>query len=323
MDGFSASRPSCDNCRDAVPSRRAAQPGHPRLQVITNRIYQIFRDSFDFVVLVHADAEKPDSLYFGKCFPVQNQVRGIGKKLFNDSGKWGSTGRLKGVVHLTRNDAIREGPILHELSHLWANEFMETGQDGHWGFTGVGGQLGGFQRIVHLRDNYYKGFVPGQTGFSPASNWGNALPYAPLELYLMGLLSAEEVPPITIAQNPEGDPSHNGLFTASGLDTICMEDLVQKHGLRKPAFPEAQNEFRGVVVLLSEAPVSDFLFDRINEEVRQFAAPGAPVRNWRLPNNWWGKENFFSATGGRGCLELGKLESLLKEPAVTMHIAKQ
>jgi hypothetical protein len=281
---------------------------------MTSRIYKTFTDSFDFLFFIYDDYEKSDSLYYGKCFPVRNDVRGIGKDLFDRSGDYGSDGKLQGIVHLTRNNAIREGPILHELMHVWANEYLDTGVDGHWGYTGVGGQLGGFQRLVHVRDNFYKGFVERQTGFSLRSNWGNSLPYSPLELYLMGMIPPEEVPPIPMAVDPKGDPVHNGLFTASRIDTVCIEDLIKEHGPRQPDHIQARLSFRGLVVLVSDAPVSPSLFDRVSEDVRLFALDEQPPRNWRHRHNWWGKENFFSATGGRACMELGYLEEVLRQP---------
>ena len=279
---------------------------------LMNRIYEVFQDSFDFVFFIYDDYRKPDSLYYGKCFPVQNTAQGIGKKIFDQSQEFGSFSKLKGIIHLTRNTAIREGPILHELMHIWGNDIMKTDIAGHWGYTGVGGQLGGFQRLVHLRDNYYKGFVEGHTGFSLESNWGNTTPYSPLELYLMGLLPPEDVPPIKIAINPEGDPSHNGLFTAEGIDTICIEDIIRENGERQPDFLSSQESFRGLVVLVSDAPVSEFLFDKVSDDAKQFSLQGPPRRNWREWPNWWGKENFYSATQGLACLELGFLEEVLR-----------
>lgn len=294
--------------------KNALKSGIVDNEYLAEKIYKVFKDSFDFMIFLYNDEEKPDSLYFGKCFPVQNQVSGIGKRVFDDSPKYRSEGRLKGIIHLRRNDAVREGPILHELIHVWANEFLETDAKGHWGFTGVGGQLGGFQRLVHLRDEYYKGFVEGQTGFSPETNWGNAVPYGSLELYLMGLLPESEVPPIQIAINAKGNPSINGLFTADRIDSICIEDLIAVHGPRIPDQQSAQNEYRGIVVLVSSAPVSAPLMDRISEDIHQFSLPHQPEQNWRKLRHWRGKENFFTATRGLACLELGNLEEAMRSP---------
>ena len=92
----------------------------------------------------------------GQLIQVSNDISGIGLSAFDNSFIYGSSGKLKSVMHLTRRDYLRAGPSLHELMHNWGNFGIDTegtfnGTDffafqPHWGFTGGNskGQVGWF-----------------------------------------------------------------------------------------------------------------------------------------------------------------------------------
>jgi hypothetical protein len=90
-------------------------------------------------------------------------------------------------------DPLRGGPSLHELMHTVANFDLPTAYGGHWGYSSVNGQLGGWDPATFqdLGGGRYK-----VKPFGAFANGGNGVPYAPLELFMLGLVPASEVPPI-------------------------------------------------------------------------------------------------------------------------------
>lgn len=140
---------------------------------LTNRIYNHFEDAFDFIVFASNESStRSGAAYSGRYFGVQNDTPGISVSFFDRTGLYGSAGALQGAIHLTTKSGLRGGPSLHEFMHRWAN-FLESIPPGapvgpHWGFAGVGGQLGGFEpgTLQHLGGNLYDADGPrGGTSF--------------------------------------------------------------------------------------------------------------------------------------------------------------
>ena len=80
--------------------------------------------------------------------------------------------------------------------------------------------------------------------------------FSPLDLYLMGVNRADEVPPFTLIENPEIDktqlPREN--VTIEGVPRqITIEDIIAAEGERIPAAADAQKEFRIGFILLKGA----------------------------------------------------------------------
>lgn len=99
---------------------------------------------------------------------------------------------FKESFFLTHNDVIYDGPILHELMHRWGNYIIDCDYGiCHWGDSNIYGRLGGYKGINKIENN--------SNILSYKRYWSG--PYAPFELYLMGLISKEEVPDITIMED--------------------------------------------------------------------------------------------------------------------------
>ena len=122
----------------------------------TRRIYEEFEDAFDYLVFVYNFNEIPGDLPVGWYSQVRNDTQGIGEE--RAFGFWyGSQEQLLGVIALFHHSAIRYGPSLHELMHIWANFVVPTTHEDHWGFSSADGQLGGFplRDLVHLCGDRY------------------------------------------------------------------------------------------------------------------------------------------------------------------------
>ena len=78
--------------------------------------------------------------------------------------------------------------------HLWKSdlEVIPSTEHRHWGFSSVGGQLGGFQldELRSLGDGKYSA-----GNFAPQRAL-KSVPYSPLEMYLAGFIPSSKVPDI-------------------------------------------------------------------------------------------------------------------------------
>src|SRR5205823_5353661 len=83
--------------------------------------------------------------------------------------------------------------------------------------------------LVSLGGNKYDADGYFGSAFGTVANGGNAVPYAPLELYLMGLVDKSAVAPIQVAVNgsfaSQADAS-NGIFSADSIKTVSISDAT-------------------------------------------------------------------------------------------------
>lgn len=145
-----------------------AAAGRTAMKSLTNKIYSQFKDEFDFIAVIMNNASLPDGRPSGEYAHIKNDIAGIGLSMFDHAAEFGSSGKLQGVYFLYQSKYLSTsayGPILHEMSHRWANWVVPTSYPGHWGSElGIVGQLN-----------------------SVGAN------FADIELYLMGLIKPEDM----------------------------------------------------------------------------------------------------------------------------------
>ncbi len=272
--------------------------GEGDFAMVSNKVYEYFNDDFDFIFILSNEEEKPADLYFGVTRTTKNDVEGIGSSLFDNTANYGSQGSLKSIIYMPEAGFVRNGPFLHEIVHYWGNKnFIPTTVNGHWGFSSVGGQLGGFKELTDLGSNTYRGGFDGTAGFGTFANGGNSLPYGNLELYIMGLIGADELDPVQVAENPEFT-SERGVFTADNITTFTATDLIAQHGERIPSAQNAQKDFKGITVVISRSKLSEAEITEINSNLDNFSRNAPPDGSWRSLQNFW------LATGGRATLDI-------------------
>jgi hypothetical protein len=273
--------------------------------LITKKVYAHFKDDFDFVFVLSNEQDVPEGLYAGISYKVQNDVEGIGMGIYDGSGSYGSEGRLKSAIHMPVPSFIRNGPFLHEIVHYWGNQgFIPTTVGGHWGYSNVGGQLGGFDEVIAQGNNTYQGKLEGANGFGTFANGGNSVPYGNLELYLMGLIGADELHEVQYADNPESQGF--GMFTADEIITLTPAQLVAEHGNRVPTPEYAQKEFNAITVVLSHEKMSESDLTTISSNLENFARKSAPDSSWN------GLYNFWQATQQKASISIQLTEENLK-----------
>ena len=291
-------------------------------QTIAQRLYSVFPDAFDQIMLVSniSPAQWPPTVqYYGVHSPVSNRIEGLGMSatsVFDFTAAYGSGGpqggRLQSFIHMADRTVIRDGIALHEIMHRWANDlqnFFPLFGDGagHWGISSVGGNLGGYDpaTLRSLGNGLYDGdstngdddfYVDGP--FPPIG-----LKYSPLEKYLMGLIPASQVPPIQVALNAQFVDITRGIFSATGFDTLTIEEIQQAVGIRNPAYGLSQRNIRVATVVITGAPMTQAELDEMDTQVELFGRAGDDGDPARF--------NFWEATDGLGTLQMERLQEFI------------
>ncbi len=288
-------------------------------QTMTKRIYNKFNDDFDFIFFISNEQSRPTTIpYYGKFAGIANNTLGIGRSIYSSSSNYGSSGKLQGIMHIPYRSGLMYGPTLHEFMHNWGNYALQTGIydpasgpdnnfDGHWGFTGGSspGQLGGFDQST-LKTN-----INGDPNrysvkqFGVNVNGGNSQPYSKLELYLMGMIPASEVPTFDLFRDitsvtPVGETFE---FVAGTRETYNGSSLVAKLGARTPDYLSSQKDFKVLFVLISNTPLNETEWMDISDQVTWFAGN---------TNDDKSIYNFYEATEGKGTINISNLASSLK-----------
>ena len=286
--------------------------GNLPLTDYASNFYQYFSDDFDFLMFFpHVYREQLDPEAFRGAYFVhtKNDFEGIGLSTFF-LNEWGSAARLQGAVNFSEafyNEGstysrLITGPSLHELMHRWANFIVPAFSSAHWGFSSADGVLGGFilETLVDLGEGQYRAASFSYGGYST-----NNVFYSPIELYLAGLLPPEEAPDLWVAEDGQPVLNEKGEwdfrhFTASRVKTYTIEDIIEKHGPRRPDHTRSRKDFRAAVILLvsEDYPVTRTKMEFLSADTKWFSHAGEVES---LINN------FYEATGGRATITMGGL----------------
>lgn len=315
---------------------------------ITKQIYSKFNDDFDFIFYVLDKPQSEEILsaleFYAVNMGVSNAVQGIGKVVYQQSTHWGSANKLKSVMYFPMYDAIQRGPSLHEICHNWAASICPTyGLDGtpyegHWGVSNAGGQLGGFKNIRTVEKN--SGGVAGKTlyqasfssdknsdgsftsGFGTVANGGNAPLYSDIELYTMGMKSAQDLRnanfklDIYLGCSYDNSTAGLGYFWATGVKSYTIDDLIALNGPRIPDVASSQKSFKVLTVVLTEKSATEHHYRDIITGISWLSGPIGAFPSWPV-------HNFKEATGGVGSLVTSGVKGSMKSTQSTyLPVAK-
>ena len=316
---------------------------------ICREFYRHYEDVFDLLVVV---SHTPDGFFDqwgigvkGGMLVVRHTESGTGTSKRDFGRDLGSVRNLKGVVQLANPEQIISGPMLHEFVHLWYSdlEVIPTKFPGHWGFSSVRGQLGGFHED-ELESIGRGKYIAGD--FSPQKA-NKMVPYSELEMYLAGWLPSTAVPEILVAEDGmwsikhmtseeleeckiksgpfageydedciiEVDENGNKIFTAKRISTWNIDQIIERLGPRSPNHEKSQKKFRAAFLLVASGvnPFSDEELTLAREYIDLYTSKG-PLPEWfknKVAEPSLQKElyNFWEATRGIATLEAGDLQS--------------
>jgi hypothetical protein len=277
------------------------------LQNVAREFYRTHNDDFDSLILFTNFESNLDLVgVLAFAINVQNDVLGIGNPnraeifpKFDHTAEYGSQGRLKSFLTMKNLKVWEDDPLentfgpatstlsvlTHEFGHTWI-AFIDppvllTQDRAHWNFFlhTSGSLLGGND----IQDNGDGSFVT----LAPKNI------YSPLDLYLMGLLKPEDVPPTFLVTDPHDldlpPPYDQQTITSDQLQSIYslgdvgfrgdkqvvrIEDIISVNGMRIPDAESSQKDFRTAFILLAmgeEGPTPDEI-DQV-ETVRLYWPP--------------------------------------------------
>lgn len=277
------------------------------LQNVAREFYRTHNDDFDSLILFTNFESNLDFVgVLAFAINVQNDVLGIGNPnrseifpQFDHTAEYGSQGRLRSFLTMKNLKVWEDDPLentfgpatstlsvlAHEFGHTWL-AFIDppvllTRDRAHWNFFlhTSGSLLGGND----IQDNGDGSFIT----LAPKNI------YSPLDLYLMGLLKPEDVPPTFLVTDPHDldlpPPYDQQTITADQLQSVYslgdvgfrgdkqevrIEDIMAVNGMRIPDAESSQKDFQTAVILLAmgqEGPTPDEI-ERV-EAVRLYWPP--------------------------------------------------
>lgn len=235
----------------------------------SREFFATHRDAYDFLIVFPAfpfDLTWSQGEIGGLHTGVRNDVRGTGQPLGPFSGDFGSGARLKAYIDI--NTLVPGHPqasldqalfiVAHEVAHQWsgAARYRDAGgavSDALLGQLGMHWSYFLSSQASVLYGSDWKAAGPGQ--FSAT---GSMRRYSDLDLYLVGLLSPAEVPPLTLVRPAAGTtakamdlPPPIGTMLAGAAETITIDQVIGANGPRLPAASASQRTFRAAFAILA------------------------------------------------------------------------
>ena len=264
------------------------------LTAVARAFYTKFGDDYQQIVVYTNRNYIPRSQgAFAFESTVRNQVRGIGSTTFDNGAEYGSRATLESMVLMDAIEKYSGTPgdrvlreettmsvLAHEVGHRWlaTARFSDGGlastellgrQQAHWSFyMNSSGSHDEGNQIEDLGGGVFK------TG--PASQR-----YGPLDQYLMGLRTSDQVPPFFVIRNPildgvqsaERAPQSNVDIKGTKKE-IAIADVISAMGPRTPPAEANPAPWRVAFVFVTSGEAGDAaavsLVDRIRSQFEAY-----------------------------------------------------
>jgi hypothetical protein len=268
-------------------------------QEIAKRFLQLHDDSYDILVIFTTfPIVMPESGTNGFYLGVKNDVQGIGKTVFDNSALFGSV-KLQGTMDMGNIASLAGNPLnpqfdeslatlAHQFMHRWGAYMRYRKADGTTSTALLGKDSSHWSYLLDSGGSYIYGNGWRQIGGGSFTSTAGRSGYSPLDLYLMGMIPKEEVPPMLLIDNPEIDKTqlpNPGATITGTAQTVTIDDIIAIEGVRTPNSTSSQKAFKiGYVIL---------------------APPGGSVTSElagieSIRNAWAGR--FAALTSGRGSI---------------------
>ena len=216
-------------------------------QRLSNRIYQEFPDDFDFLntfstnKIEFAPRLTSANFHAGIHGFVKKDFTGNSVTPFDFTEAYGSDGRLQAINVVDVYDrGMNSANLTHEMIHQWSGGVdlsLPISNGSHFDYrSSVGSLLGGQQWTDNGDGTFTVNMQEGRNGATHA---------APLDLYMMGLIDAADVPDMfklkdDVPFNPFTDP----IIDSADIEAVVtIEDIIAIHGPRTPGPGNVQTDF--------------------------------------------------------------------------------
>lgn len=235
-----------------------AQLLQPDREYWARRFYAKHGDDYDFVQVVVIGGRRGNRSHS----TVRNPVEGIGLQLFDRSADAGSKGRLLGITLYPMPAGFdgAEKTFAHELGHQWINYLpgtVFTRAQPHWPQGSIGANIMGANIAgSNVGGDHPYLYEPNAGGYllKPAPP-GQASVFNMMELYMMGLASAAEVPEYVVLKDQARRVDAGTQLAAADVQVIRVADVIAAAGPRKPDASSAQRHFRIATIVVSGRPL--------------------------------------------------------------------
>ena len=257
---------------------------------------------------------------------IRNDVSGIGLPLSDNSRAFGSAGRLRGYTRFPiPASGLSDGADFgyqHEIGHQWINYLPLSPFDGgapHWPVSTLASGIMGWGTAQGLE--FPCDVVSEPTGIRLVPRRGAAT-FKDLDLYMMGMLSPDEVGEHLVFTDQRQASGWNCIqnpnqVVDAGVVRVGVKDIVGRLGTRVPDWRTAPKVFRIATVLVTKDDLASAdemayyaWFAKRAAEQREVAIHTGLVRGTGKP--------FFVSTGGRG-----ELNSLIARAKADFDVTPQ
>lgn len=276
-------------------------PDRGNIGSILRRFYGMFPDAYDFVLVYRERIPE----WSGAYIAVKNDVKGIGRPLFNYCSEYGSGGHLQGILSFATHEeqltADLNSTVMHEFGHRWgaylSDPALPLSDGAHWYNNST---------IVGMMNNCCSPFVyVGNGTFAHYCSF-RFNRFAPIELYTMGAFSKQELdssggvyvlldPNIGQTLNPQ--IPCDSIVSPAAFMKVTSDTIAKIYGEREPSSSYAQKDFRTATILVTESKPTDEEICAWNRFLRHYSAPYD--RNDPYGADWGGVPSFANYTAGR------------------------
>jgi MYXO-CTERM domain-containing protein len=256
------------------------------IQELTKKVIAAFGDTYQAITFWMTFEDQMSMSAEAYEVPVKNEVDGLGGlRVMDRSSLYGSNGVLRSVLNM-KTVGLRAGDTMEswrpsletwgqESAHRWLVffNFLDR-RSGRLSDALLGRQCSHYSKYVDTQGSVHDGFAWTDNGDGSFTWTDYSKRYGNLDLYGMGLMAADEVPPFFLIDEIQGytyPPNCNSYqfsfrppaTTIRGTRVeITIEDIIAANGERKVPTSERQNYWREAEVILT-SPVENYSSPRV------------------------------------------------------------
>jgi hypothetical protein len=269
---------------------------------VTHQFYDLFPDSYDFIVL-YRDRISVSTAYYKA---IRNDVKGIGLHIYDNSIQYGSAGKLQGIISVnTEGQRIPfpEFVLMHEFGHRWGAYLnipsLPLSSGIHWNASStIAGVMGPCCNNTFIYN--------GDSTFTHVKYYNN-YQFEPLELYTMGVLPIDALDTcnLYIIKDPNIGSIFNdhiptdSIISPNEFVQVTGDTIAKIYGNRVPDVSNSQKNFRTATVILTERQPAEeeiCLWNKILRHYSETYKEEDPKMKYSY--NWFGVPSFANYCNG-------------------------